>query len=183
MTAPAGEQQQENQAERGNAGGQDKGGSGGEGDRTFTQSQLNAIVAQARRETEAKFEGHDELKNKAAQLDQLTQSTKSEVQRATEAAAEVAKERDGFKTTNVELQKQLLRQKISATEKLDPDLWDRVKGDTDEEISADVRALVAKFGTTGGGRPPKGLQSGASAPDVATKKERAAAALRGMTRN
>jgi hypothetical protein len=178
MTAPAGEQQQETKADGGNAGSQGDGGD----QKSFTQAQLNAIVAQTRRETESKFDGHEDLKKKANQLDQLTAASKSEVERVADEKAAAVRERDGFKSTNDELQKQLLRQKISAKNHLDADLWDRVKGDTAEEIEADVKTLVSKFGTAGG-KPSKGLQSGASAPDGSTKKQRAAVALRGVTRS
>lgn len=179
MTAPAGEQQQEN-AGQGNDGG--SGGGGAQGG--ITQEQMNKILATQKREIEAKFDGHDDYKSKAEQLDQLTESSRSELERATTSAAEFKSKFEGSESDKANLQTQLLRQKISATNHLDPDLWDRVTGGTAEEIEADVKKLVSKFGTAGGGsRSSKPLQSGASAPDGSTPKQRAAAALRGMNRN
>jgi chromosome segregation ATPase len=179
--AEEGQQQQDDKG--GNSGGQQGGGDGGGGEKTFSQAQLNAILAQNRREVESKFEGYDDLKSKAEQFDALTESAKSELERATGQANEFKSKWEAEQGTRSQLEKQLLRQQVSAKQHLDPDLWDRVRGDTKEEIEADVKALVEKFGTTGGNqRPPRGLGSGAGAPDVATKKERAAAAVRGMAR-
>lgn len=147
----------------------------------FTQAQLNSFLANQKREIESRYEGFDELKAKAADFDSLTESVKSEVQRATEAAQSAAGERDSLKSENEKLAAQLLRQKISATQGLDPELWDRVQGATAEEIEADVKKLVEKFAVT-----PKrsgAFRSGASASDGASGKQRAAAALRGMRRD
>lgn len=178
MTAPAGEQQQQNaDAGKGDGGDSGKGG----GDRTFTQAELNSLLAKERRDTEARFAGHDDFKTKAEQLDQLTAASKSELQQANDVAADLKSKYDASQADVTKLQSQLLRQQISAKEKLDPDLWDRVRGDTAEDIEADVKKLVEKFGTSSSG--PKSfnhLRSGSAAPDGSTAKSRAAAALRGV---
>lgn len=104
---------------------------------------------------------------------------KSEIDKAIEAANAAAGERDAFRSESESLKKLLERQKISAREGLDPELWDRVQGNTTEEIEADVKKLVEKFST-----PKRGgaLRSGASAPDGGSGK-RGAAALRGLRRD
>lgn len=105
---------------------------------------------------------------------------KSEIDKAVEAATAAAGERDSVKSENEKLQALLQRQKISAAEGLDPELWDRVQGNTAEEIEADVKKLVEKFSV-----PPRrggALRSGASAPEGAGGK-RGAAALRGLRRD
>lgn len=178
MAAEAGEQQQENQGAGAGNGGSDSGQGGSQ--RTYNDDQVNAIVAKARREIESKFEGFDELKQKASQYDQLTESAKSELERATTSASEFKSKWEAEQGKTSKLETQLLRQQISAKNQLDADLWDRVKGTTAEEIESDVKKLVEKFGTTGGGRPSRGLHSGASASEGSTEKQRAAAALRGV---
>lgn len=153
----------------------------GEDEAKFTQAQLNSFLASQRREIEARFEGFDDLKDKAQQFDKLNDEKKTEVQRASDQAQAAAAERDTFRSENESLKVQLLRQKISATKGLDPDLWDRVIGSTEEEITADVERLVEKFAPA-----PKrsgALRSGASAPDGTSGKQRAAAALRGLRRD
>ncbi len=114
-------------------------------------------------------------------LKEFDDRDKSEIERAHEAAQSVAKERDSFKSEADKLRILRLRDKISATKGLDPDLWDRVIGDNEEEISADVERLVEKFST----QPKRlgALRSGASAPDGANEKQKAAAALRGVRRD
>lgn len=181
MTAPAGEQQQDTSGQGAGAAAGNSGAGGGSSDeKTFTQTQLNAVVASARREVESKFDGFDDIKSKAEQFDALTETAKTDIQRFQDQLASTSTERDTLKQDNSSLQTQLLRQKISATAGLDADLWDRVTGSTEEEIAADVDKLVSKFQPTR--RAPLGPRSGsgASAPDARTPKDRAADALRGL---
>jgi hypothetical protein len=172
MTAPAGDTQQEPAAPKPGPQAQP------EPEKTFTQAQLNAIVAQARRDTEAKFDGFDAIKEKATQFDQLTESAKSDVQRANESAAEFKARAEAEAKEKTEAKLESLRYKLSAKKGLDPDLWDRVTGTTEEEITADVEKLAAKFSTQPERRPIGALRSGASTASNSDPKERAAAALR-----
>ena len=173
------EQSVENDGHDGDGGNADSAKGGGE--KTFTQSQLTAILERKAREIESKYSGHDELKVKAEQFDALTETAKSDAERLAAATSQ----RDKLTTDNASLKTQLARQKISATAGLDVELWDRVKGDTDEEIKADVEKLVARFGTTSGAKQVLGPRSGsgASAPDGRSKKQIAADALRGLSAN
>lgn len=175
MTVPAGDQQQETTPTPPKPGPQ---GGQPEAEKTFTQTQLNAVVARARQEIEAKFDGFEEIKAKATQLDQLTESTKSEVQRANESAAEFKSRMDTEvkEKTAVKLENQ--RYKICAKKGLDPELWDRVTGTTEEEITADVEKLVAKFSAQPERRSVGALRSGASSASTTDPKEQAAAAMR-----
>lgn len=157
-------------------------------ERTFTQAELNAIVARERREAAAKFADYDDLKDKAAQLDALTRTTEpndgadaASTETEIDTDADEAPQDATLQAENNSLKTQLLRQQISAAAGLDPDLWDRVKGATADEIAADAARLVAKFPAKP--KPPLGsLKSGASTHDYRSPKERAAAALRGMQR-
>lgn len=175
MTAPAGEPQDASTTEA-------KPQGEPQVEKTFTQAQLNSFLASQKREIESKFDGFDDIKAKATQFDQLTESTKSEVQRANETAAseKAAKEAEAREKAEVKLEN--LRYKVSAKKGLDPDLWDRVTGTTEEEITADVENLVTKFGPTG--RQPSGpLRSGASAGAAANPKDAAVRAIRAMRAN
>jgi hypothetical protein len=173
VTAPAGDTQQDAAPEPKPQ---------AEPDKTFTQAQLNSFLANQKREIESKFEGFDDIKAKASQFDQLTESTKSEIQRATEAATRAQAEKETEAAEKVKAKLENLRYKISAKKGLDPDLWDRVTGSTEDEITADVEKLVTKFGPTG--RQPSGpLRSGASAAAGENPKEAAARAIRAMRAN
>ena len=171
MTAPAGEQQQTNEG---------NGDGGGSGERTFTQAELNNLLAKERRDTEARFEGFDDFKSKATQFDQLNESTKSDIQRANETAADMAAKFDASQADVRKLNIQLERQQIAAEKNLPAAMWKRVQGDTKEEIAADVDDLLKSYGPTRGGGSSGPLRSGASASDGKNAKERAAAALRGV---
>jgi hypothetical protein len=129
-----------------------------------------------------KFEGFDDLKSKAQQYDALQESVKSDVQRANESAAEFKARADSEAAANAAVKLENLRYKVSAKKGLDPELWDRVTGSTEEEITADVDKLVEKFSAPE--RKPIGaLRSGASTASNADPKERAASALRAQWQN
>lgn len=113
-------------------------------------------------------------------LKDIEDRDKSATDKAIEAANANAAERDSFKSENESLKTLLLRQKISAKEQLDPDIWDRVRGTTEDEITADVKKLVEKFSV----QPKRtgALRSGASASEGAQGK-RGASALRNLRRD
>ncbi|MCG7592392.1 hypothetical protein [Mycobacterium sp. PSTR-4-N] len=182
MTQPTGDQQQNNGPDQGGSRSAAPGGAGSNADATFTQDRVNALLAEERRNTEKRFEGHDDFKAKAEQFDALTASQKTELQTANDAASDFKSKWETSEKDNGKLRTQLDRQKIAATKGLDPDLWDRVRGTTSEEIEADVQKLVDKFGTQGP-RDNGPLRSGASTPDGQSKKERAASALRSLGAN
>lgn len=58
----------------------------GSTDRTFTQDQLNSMLAEQKRKTESRYTDYDDLKAKAAELDQLKDSQKSELDKAVDQA-------------------------------------------------------------------------------------------------
>lgn len=58
------------------------------GEKTFTQSELDAVVAQRLDRERAKFSDYDALKEKAAKFDKAEEAAKSELQKAQELAAD-----------------------------------------------------------------------------------------------
>lgn len=146
----------------------------------FTQAQLNSFLAEERRKTESKFDGFDDIKAKAEQFDSLTETAKTDMQRLQDQLQSTTSAFEAEKAERASLAVKLLRSKISSAKGLDSDLWDRVTGDTEESITADVEKLVEKFKPPT--RPSLGSRSGsgASAPDARDPKERAADALRSL---
>ena len=65
--------------------------------KTFTQEEVNAIVADRLDRERKKYEGFDELKEKATKFDEMEEAQKSELQKVTERADALAKELDGMK--------------------------------------------------------------------------------------
>ncbi len=136
----------------------------------------------ARREVEKQLK---ELGGSNAELQkrlkEFEDRDKTEIDKAQEAVKAVAAERDTFKSEAEQLKLERARHKICASKGLDPDLWDRVIGATEDEITADVERLVEKFAPAP--RRSGALRSGASAPEGGNEKQRAAVALRAIRRD
>jgi hypothetical protein len=70
--------------------------------KSFTQEQVNAILAEEKRKTLAKFEGFDDLKSKAARFDEIEAQNATELEKATKKAADEARA-DMTAKTNIRL--------------------------------------------------------------------------------
>lgn len=68
-----------------------------EGDKTFTQEQVNAIIADRLARERGKYSDYEDLKKKAAQFDASQEAGKSELQKATDRAAALQAQVDAFK--------------------------------------------------------------------------------------
>lgn len=64
---------------------------------TFTQDELNDIVGKRLARAAEKYADYDELKAKAAKLDELEEASKSELQKATERAEKLEAELNSLK--------------------------------------------------------------------------------------
>ena len=111
-----------------------------EGQRSFTQEELNSIVSDRLRRESAKYSDYEELKQKAQKLDEIEESSKSELQKATEKANELQTELDKIKKAN---EVRTIREKISTETGVPVSL---LSGSTEEEckIQADGILKFAK---------------------------------------
>jgi len=67
--------------------------------KSFTQEQVNALIAEAKRKEREKIPtDYDDLKAKASKLDQLEQESKTELQKALDKATALETELTGYKT-------------------------------------------------------------------------------------
>ena len=64
-------------------------------ERTFTQAEMNAIIADRLNRERTKYADYDALKAKAQQFDAAQEADKSELQKATEKAASLQAHRAG----------------------------------------------------------------------------------------
>ena len=64
---------------------------------SFTQEELNAIVGKRLARAAEKYADYEELKAKAAKLDEIEESAKSELQKATEKAEKLEAELNSLK--------------------------------------------------------------------------------------
>lgn len=106
--------------------------------KTFTQEEVNALLAKQKRE---QFGDYGDLKKKATQFDELTEQSKTEQQRATEALS--AAERRA-----AEAEASALRLEIAAEKGLTPAQAKRLVGSTREELEADAADLLENFKST-----------------------------------
>lgn len=67
-------------------------------EKTFTQEEVDEIINGRFGRMMDKYKDYDDLKAKAAKLDELEEASKSELQKATERAAALQKELDDFKS-------------------------------------------------------------------------------------
>ena len=109
-------------------------------EKTFTQTELNRIVQERVRAEQAKY---DEYKTKAARLDELEESSKTELQKAQEEAAKYKKELADLKHSE-EVRK--IRAEV-ATEKNIP--VDLLTGETKEACEEQANAIL-KFSQSQG---------------------------------
>lgn len=65
--------------------------------KTFTQEQVNALLAAEKRKASEKFSDYDDIKAKASKLDQIEQESKTELQKALERTTQLESELSSFK--------------------------------------------------------------------------------------
>lgn len=98
-------------------------------ERTFTQSEMDAIIGDRLKRERAKYADYDEIRAKAAKYDEAEEASKSELQKAVE-------ERDRYKAEidklNEERAHAALVAKVAAEKGVDAALLARMAGDVEE---------------------------------------------------
>ena len=139
---------------------------------SFTQEQVNALLAEQKRKVSERFVGFDDLKAKAEEFDKAQEAAKTEQQKAAEAAQRAQQERD-------EARAESLRYKAAATHGVDADNFDLLGSGSEEEIAsraervgnlirenaamkAELEALRAGKPAPANGRPVEALKPGAT---------------------
>jgi ribosomal protein S24E len=123
-----------------------------EATRTFTQDDVDRIVRDRLARERA---GIDELRAKASKYDELEQASKTEQEKALERAAKAEREAAEART-------ELLRHRVAASAGLPPEMAARLRGSTEEELTADAGELQKLLGApasspTDGQRPQERL--------------------------
>ncbi|MBQ6359364.1 MAG: DUF4355 domain-containing protein [Clostridia bacterium] len=119
-------------------------------EKTFTQSQLDAIVAERLARDRKDRADYDDLKAKAAELDKLKEAGRSELEKAQTAAADYKAKLEALQT---EKQIRDARDKVSAETGIPAGL---LSGSTEEECKAHAEALL-KWRGGGAGAPNHGV--------------------------
>lgn len=104
---------------------------------TFTQAQLDAILTERLARERAKYQDYEDLKAKAAKFDAAEAAGKTELQKATEKAAELQKKLDEMTAANTRRE---IREKIARETGVPADL---LSGDTEEACKAQAEKINA----------------------------------------
>lgn len=107
----------------------------GNGERTFTQAEVNALVGKRVNEEKAKFADYDAIKEKAEKFDALEESSKSELQKAIERGDALQAELDGLKRKE---EIRGIRQKVSEDTGIPATL---LTAETEEECRDQAKAI------------------------------------------
>lgn len=129
--------------------------------KTFTQEDYNKFEARIKREYREKAESDAELIELGKSAKEALDAKRPLEERVSTVTGELAttqRERDEIKAENK-------RYKLAATAKLDPLLWDRVRGTTDEEILADIETLRPLTAQPGEPAPPPAPDRRTPAPN------------------
>ena len=125
-------QQEGNPAEQGNAN-----GSGSQGERLFTQAEVNALINKRFAEIKGKYGDYDELKEKARKFDEAEEASKTELQKATEKADALQAKLDKLEAEETA---RGIREKVAKEKGIPAHL---LKGNTEEECNAQADELLA----------------------------------------
>jgi hypothetical protein len=108
---------------------------------TFTQADVDRVIAERLARERAKFAGFDELKTKAAELDQIKESAKTELQKANDALAAAHADLAVHKVDAV-------RRDAAAKAKLPPELAKYITASNADEALVQANELATRL------RPP-----------------------------
>lgn len=108
--------------------------------KTFTQAELDSIVAERLKRERSKYEGFDELKEKAAKFDELEETRKSELQKVTERAEKLQKELDSIKKTQSLKE---LRERVAKEAGVPVASMSLITGETEEVCKEQAKTIMA----------------------------------------
>ena len=140
----------ENTAEAGNQTAQQ--GAGGEnpsreGSRTFTQEEVNSMLAKERRDTEAKFAGYADLKAKAEEYDKQVEAGKSELERANDKLAKANAELNALKA---EKERAAIVAQVAKDTGVPLSVVESLNGEDAEALKEQAESIAAQYKQPGG---------------------------------
>ena len=106
-------------------------------EKTFTQAELDNIVAERLKRERAKYEGFDELKEKAAKLDEIEEASKTELQKATERAEKLESELNSLRKAE---SVRTIREKVATETGVPSNL---LTAETEEECKTQAESILA----------------------------------------
>lgn len=116
-------------------------GATAEPERTFTQSEMDAIIGDRLKRERAKYADYDELKTKATAYDEAAEASKSELQKAVEERDKLKAELDKLQAEREHAEKVA---RVAAEKGVDAALLARMSGDVDENAEFLKSQMEAK---------------------------------------
>ena len=107
-----------------------------EPERTFTQSELNAILGDRLAQERKKYADYEELKGKAEKYDAAEEASKSELQKEQEKSASLQKQLEAFQRADNERK---LKEKISQETGVPVSV---LRGETEEDLRAQAEEIL-----------------------------------------
>lgn len=114
--------------------------------RTFTQEELERILAERLRREREKYKDYEELKKAAEELKKIKEAQMSEQEKLQMRLAEIEREKLERERELAELKTSLIKQKVLNELGLPLSLADRIFGETEEEIRQDAEELKKLLG-------------------------------------
>lgn len=106
-------------------------------ERTFTQSEMNAVVQDRLARAQSKYADYDQLKEKAALYDQMEEANKTDLQKEKERADDYQEKYEALKRS-VDVQQ--IRAKVAAETGVPANL---LSAETEEECTAQANAILS----------------------------------------
>lgn len=103
--------------------------------KTFTQEQVNDLIAREKGKLQSRYEGFDEIKAKAEELDRIKEENASEVEKAQRKATRAEQEA-------AEAKSKLIRYEVAAEKQIPAEALDLLTGNTREELEAKADKLL-----------------------------------------
>ena len=108
-----------------------------EGEKTFTQAELDQIISDRLKREREKYPDYEALKEKAQRLDQIEEDAKSELQKATERAERLQAELSAMKHTE---EVRTIRDKVAQATGVPSTL---LTGDTEESCTEQANGILS----------------------------------------
>lgn len=109
-------------------------------ERTFTQAEMDAIIADRLKRERTKYSDYEELKSKASKLDELEEANKSELQKATERANELESKLAGLEKQN---EIRSIREKVAKESGIPASALSLLTGETEEACMEQAKAIMS----------------------------------------
>jgi hypothetical protein len=132
--------------------------------KVYTQDEVNKVVQERLARERAKFEGYEELKQKAAKFDEIEENNKSELQKAQEKAAELEAKLTAFEQEKTTRE---MREKVAQEKGIPADL---LTGNSEEDCNAQADKIL-EFAKTNGYPMIKDAGEPKNNPKTTTKQK------------